>query len=411
MAISSLATQAQSLQLLSTTTPTDSQSPLDAVAAPSRLYVADYGASAMRIYDTSQPTALRRLGDVTGILRPRQVIANGTKVYLNSRGIGSVTESLMYAVDASNGAAPSITRTVTLPPDVVGSVAAGTLVCTATQAYNNYSNPSSSYPGRVYVFDSNLSQLSIIARDAVGLALNNNYLYLLSGNTVETYDLSTPATPVRVSSVNIGFSTNVYNAMAFANNALYIKGYPGVLTLSNPAMPTPVAITTPFTFTDVSGSTAYQLSTSTSSSSTNMVSVIDLRVPTAPTVAASIVAFTNTDPYSDTVTGQGDLVYAVRSNGGQVKTYRYTAAVLAARESTQPALSLSPNPASDAVTLHLPTAAVPGQRVTLLDVRGQRVHEQVMPAGSTTVTLSLATLRAGVYFVQSGGSTQKLLRY
>jgi hypothetical protein len=407
-----VAAQAQSLQLLSTFTPTDAQSTLDAAAAPNRLYVADFGASALRIYDTSQPTALKRLSDLTGILRPNSVVASGTKVYLNSRAIGTISDSYLYAVDVSNGAAPSVISQAVLPPDVVATVASSTLVCTATSPNNNASNP---YPGRVYVYDSNLKQLNIIARWADDIALNDKYLYILSGSSLDTYDLSTPTAPAKVSSVAVGPYTKVNGVyisangvtklLALANNHLYINGHAGAFSLSNPALPV-LASTSSLTFSTTSGSTAYQLSFGAS----NAVKVVDLRVPTAPVVAATATTFTNADPYSDAVTGQGDLVYVVRSNGGRVYTYRYTAGVLATRGSASAAFTLYPNPAIDEVTLKLPAAAVAGQRVALLNVCGQLVREQALPTGSTSATISLATLSAGVYFVQSGGTIQKLLR-
>jgi hypothetical protein len=75
---------------------------------------------------------------------------------------------------------------------------------------------------------------------------------------------------------------------------------------------------------EISGSTACHLRFGTSS----VVKVVDLRVPTAPVVAATATAFTSPDPYSGSVTGQGDLGYAVKSNGGRVNTYRYMAGVL-----------------------------------------------------------------------------------
>ena len=59
------------------------------------------------------------------------------------------------------------------------------------------------------------------------------------------------------------------------------------------------------------------------------------------------------------------------------------AGVLATRGSALPAFTLYPNPATDEMTLQLPTAAVAGQRVALLNVCGQLVREQVLPAGST----------------------------
>jgi hypothetical protein len=74
---------------------------------------------------------------------------------------------------------------------------------------------------------------------------------------------------------------------------------------------------------------------------------------------------------------------------------------------TYPSLS---NPAADEVPLKLPTAAVAGQRVARLNVCGPLVRAQGLPAGSTRTPLSLPALSAGVYFVQSGSTMQKLLR-
>jgi hypothetical protein len=391
-----LATQAQSLQLLSTTTPANAQGPVDAVAAPNRLYVADFSESALRIYDTSRPTALVPLGSLTGIVRPSRVAVSGTKVYLSSRGIGTVSQSYLYAVDVSNGAAPSIIRQATLLPAVAHLAASSTLVCAAISP-------------TVYLFDSNLNQLATITANAGGIALNGTYLYVLETAGLLIYDLSAPATPVLLNRVALGPYTNtngLTNLLSVANNHLYINGHQGIFALTNPALPA-LASANSLTFNKTSGATAYQLSTSAS----NVVTVVDLRVPTAPLVAATGVGFTNvTYSPTDAVTGQDDLVYVIQSNGGKVKTYRYTAGVLATRGSALPAFSLYPNPATDEVTLKLPTAAVAGQRVALLNVCGQLVREQVLPAGSTRATLSLATLSAGVYFVQSGSTIQKLLR-
>jgi hypothetical protein len=96
--------------------------------------------------------------------------------------------------------------------------------------------------------------------------------------------------------------------------------------------------------------------------------------------------------------------------GESIRTATWRA-YLATRGSALPAFTLYPNPATDEVTLKLPTAAVAGQRVALFNVCGQLVREQVLPAGSTSATLSLATLTVGAYFVQSGSTIQKLLRH
>ena len=392
-----LATQAQSLQLISTTTPTDAQSPVDAVAAPGRLYVADFGASALRIYDTSQPTALKRLGSLTGILRPSRVAASGTKVYLSSRGTGTVSQSYLYAVDASNGAAPAIIRqATTLPPEVALMTASSTLLCAG-------------FTSQLSVFDSNLNPLSTLSTGVDGLVLNNTYLYVLAGNSLSTYDLSVPTAPVKVSNVLVGTYTNtngLTNLLTISDNYLYINGHKGVFALSNPATPA-LASANSLTFSKVSGATAYQLSTTANST----VTVVDLRVPTAPAVAATAAGFTNiTYSPTDAVTGQDDLVYAVRSDGGQVKTYRYTAGVLSTRGSAAAAFTLYPNPAADEVALRLPAAVGAGQHVAIRNACGQLVRTQPLPAGSTRTILSLAALPAGVYFVQAGGTPPKLVR-
>jgi hypothetical protein len=372
---------------------------VDAVATPNRLYVADFGSPALRIYDTSQPTKLVQVGSLTGLIRPRRVVVSGTKAYVSSVAVGTISEGNIYAVDISNSAAPALIRTATVLPGVAKMAVTPTLLCAAI---SDARNP------QVYVYDSSLNLLSAITAYADGIVLNNNYLHLLSNSYLDTYDLSVPSTPVRVNTVRVGSYTNtngLTNMLAFANNYLYINGYAGAFSVSNPALPTLVAANS-FTFNKTSGSTAYQLSTTASS----VVTVVDLRVATAPAMSATAPAFTNADPYSDTVTGQGDLVYAVKAAGGQINTYRYTAGVLATRGSARPAFSLYPNPATDEVMLNLATAAAAGQRVALLNVCGQLVREQVLPAGSTRATLSLATLNAGVYFVQSGSTIQKLLR-
>lgn len=391
-----LAAQAQSLQLVSTTTPTDAQSPVDAVAAPNRLYVADFGASALRIYDTSQPTTLKRLGSLTGIVRPSRVAVSGTKVYLSSRGTGTVSQSYLYAVDASNGAAPAVIRQTTLPPEVALMTASSTLLCAGVSS-------------QVSIFDSNLNPLSTLSTLVNGLVLNNTYLYVLVGNALNTYDLSVPTTPVRVSSVAVGTytSTNgLTNLLTISGNCLYINGHKGIFTLSNPALPT-LASANSLTFSKTAGAVAYQLSSTASST----ITVVDLRVPTAPAVAATAAGFTNvTYSPTDAVTGQDDLVYAVQSSGGQVKTYRYTAGVLSTRGSAVAGFTLYPNPAADEVALSLPAAVGAGQHAALFNACGQLVRTQPLPIGSTRAIISLAALPAGVYFVQAGGTTQKLLR-
>ena len=397
-----LATQAQSLQLLSTFNPSVAQGPADAVATPNRLYVADFSNPALRIYDTSQPTKLVQLGSLTSLIRPRRVVVNGTKAYVSSVAVGTISQGNIYAVDISNSAAPSVIRTATVLPGIAKMAATSTLVCAAI---NDARNP------QVYVYDSNLNLLSAMTIGVDGIALNDKYLYLLSGNAIYTYDLSVPSTPVRVSSVTTGSytATGFSNPLAFANNYLYVNGHAGIFSVSNPALPALVPANS-FTFNKLSGSgtTAYQLSTG----SNNVATVVDLRVPTAPKIAATGAGFDGNN-LTDTVTGQDDLVYVLSSSGGQagqIKTYRYTASVLATRGSALPAFTLYPNPATDAVTLKLPTAAAAGQRVALLNVCGQLVREQALPAGSTHATLSLANLSAGVYFVQSGNTIQKLLR-
>ena len=393
-----VAAQAQSLQLLSTFNPPVAQGPSDAVATPNRLYVADFSNPALRIYDTSQPTKLVQLGSLS-LIRPRTVVVSGTKAYVSSVAVGTISQGNIYAVDISNSAAPSVVRTATVLPGVAKMAVTPTLLCAAI---------SDARTPQVYVYDSNLNLLSTITAYADGMALNDKYLYLLSGSYLDTYDLSVPSTPVRVNTVRIGSYTStsgLTNLLAFANNYLYVNGHTGIFSVSNPALPA-LASANSLTFNKTSGATAYQLSTTTSS----VVTVVDLRVPTAPVVSATAPAFADADRYSDTVAGQGDLVYALKANGGQIKTYRYTAGVLATRGSALPAFTLYPNPATDEVMLKLPAAAAAGQRVALLNVCGQLVREQVLPAGSTSATLSLATLKAGVYFVQSGSTIQKLLR-
>jgi hypothetical protein len=397
-----VAAQAQSLQLLSTFTPPVAQGPVDAVATPNRLYVADFSNPALRIYDTSQPTKLVQLGSLS-LIRPRRVVVSGTKAYVSSVAVGTISQGNIYAVDISNSAAPSVIRTATVLPGVAKMAVTPTLLCAAI---------SDARTPQVYVYDSNLNLLSTITAYADGIELNDKYLYLLSNSYLDTYDLSVPSTPVRVSTVRVGAYTStsgLTNLLAFANNYLYINGHAGIFSVSNPALPA-LASANSLTFNKTSGATAYQLSASANS----VVTVVDLRVPTAPKVAATAAGFANiTYSPTDAITGQDDLVYILNSSGGQagqIKTYRYTAGVLATRGSALPAFTLYPNPATDEVTLKLPTAAVAGQRVALLNVCGQLVREQVLPAGSTSATLSLATLKAGVYFVQSGSTIQKLLR-
>ena len=368
------------------------------MATPNRLYVADFSNPALRIYDTSQPTKLVQLGSLS-LIRPRTVVVSDTKAYVSSVAVGTISQGNIYAVDISNSAAPSVVRTATVLPGVAKMAVTPTLLCAAI---------SDARTPQVYVYDSNLNLLSTITAYADGIALNDKYLYLLSNSCLGIYDLSVPSTPVRVNTVRVGSYTStsgLTNLLAFANNYLYVNGHAGIFSVSNPALPA-LASANSLTFNKTSGATAYQLSTTTSS----VVTVVDLRVPTAPVVSATAPAFTDADRYSDTVAGQGDLVYALKANGGQIKTYRYTAGVLATRGSALPAFTLYPNPATDEVMLKLPAAAAAGQRVALLDVCGQLVREQVLLAGSTSATLSLATLKAGVYFVQSGSTIQKLLR-
>ena len=84
-----------------------------------------------------------------------------------------------------------------------------------------------------------------------------------------------------------------------------------------------------------------------------------------------------------------------------------------APESPAALFSLTPNPAHSTVTLTTNRAYASACRVTLRDAAGTEVLSRTLPAGSQALTLSLAHLPAGSYFVSlhspEGINTQKLV--
>jgi hypothetical protein len=81
---------------------------------------------------------------------------------------------------------------------------------------------------------------------------------------------------------------------------------------------------------------------------------------------------------------------------------------LATTPAAQSLFALFPNPAQAAVTLQLPAVAQ-ARYVLMLNVLGQVVRRQLLPAQATTTRLDLTGLPRGVYLVQCGTSTARLL--
>jgi FG-GAP-like repeat/Secretion system C-terminal sorting domain len=73
------------------------------------------------------------------------------------------------------------------------------------------------------------------------------------------------------------------------------------------------------------------------------------------------------------------------------------------------ALSLSPNPARETVQVQLAHQATENTAVTILDARGAVVRTVRSALGSTTTTVAVGDLPAGVYVVRVGARTQRLV--
>ncbi len=83
--------------------------------------------------------------------------------------------------------------------------------------------------------------------------------------------------------------------------------------------------------------------------------------------------------------------------------------VTATAGATATQLRLWPNPARRTVTLELPTPATAGAKVLVRDALGRTVRSTRFPAGQTRLTLSVEGLKPGLYSVQTGSSTQRLV--
>jgi hypothetical protein len=75
---------------------------------------------------------------------------------------------------------------------------------------------------------------------------------------------------------------------------------------------------------------------------------------------------------------------------------------------TATSLSLAPNPATAFVVLTLPSATIP-RLAQVLNPLGKEVHQQLVPAQSTSVKLTVAGLIPGVYLVRCGEHSERLL--
>ena len=88
---------------------------------------------------------------------------------------------------------------------------------------------------------------------------------------------------------------------------------------------------------------------------------------------------------------------------------RLTSTVLAS-SAAAPAetFTLTPNPVASLVRLTWPMATSTDRAVTVFDALGRAVHEQALPARTTTATLALSGLPSGLYLVRCGAATSRL---
>ncbi|UOQ55107.1 T9SS type A sorting domain-containing protein [Hymenobacter cellulosivorans] len=106
----------------------------------------------------------------------------------------------------------------------------------------------------------------------------------------------------------------------------------------------------------------------------------------------------------DVFTHSTSLQYYTRTRGGTTTTCGtrsdYVTLLLARVAQLAPGFQAFPNPATEAVELQLAAPAQPGTSVVVQDAVGRLVWRAAVPAGQTSVPVSLRNKPAGIYLLQ-----------
>ncbi|MEN9614215.1 MAG: hypothetical protein RLZZ347_522 [Candidatus Parcubacteria bacterium] len=204
-----------------------------------------------------------------------------------------------YGVQVGNGG-----LTLNNSASVVGNVYSSGPVVGASAISSNANNPT---------FISSVN----VGPNAYKLVQNGSYVYVVNDVTVQTVDVSNPASPVVVSTVtNPAGTSGQQKDVAVANGYLFVTAtnYGTLLafSLSNPALPVYVGqvTTTAPQALETSGSYAYVLSYSGSTLKT-----VDISNPGSMSVTSTIT--TNSAPIELAI--QGNYLYVVSQGGSQSK--------------------------------------------------------------------------------------------
>jgi hypothetical protein len=391
------AASAQSLQFLAVGRADNG--PIDVAAGDGKFHTANFGISSLSVYDARTPTSPTLLSVTSANGRPRNMVLNGSRVYLACYGISAPATSSLQGFDVSNPAAPVVFNSITLPPGVFTLAANGPLVCAACN-------------GSFYTFEAaTLSQLSLLNLSsstfyANSIAMSGTLAYVVgaangTSSELKVVDLAVPTAPVVLSTTAIPNA----NKVLLKDSFLYLSNG-SIYDVSTPTAPVLRATLAGRGFNTITGSTAYRTSYDATSRATT-VEAYSLAVPTAPTLAASIVSPNDTG----VLASYGDLLCTASLTVNKVQVFQYKAAVLSSSlPAQQRTFAAYPSPvSSDYLTLDVLPAAqeVP---VTVLNSLGQVVQRAVLPRNATGTTLFIGGLAAGAYVIKYQGQTQKIIR-
>jgi hypothetical protein len=239
------------------------------------------GTSGLRVMDVSVPSAPRILGSLAGDIA--DVTMSGQFAYALLVVAGNPSHTDLGVVDLRAPATPAILGRVTLPGGPVGVQVSGTLVYVAAGG-----------SGLVIVDVSTLTAPRIIGSvDTPGVArqvaLGTGYAYVADDTAVRVIDVHTPSSPLLVASISASaLDVAVSGTRLYAVSAATFT----VADVTNPVAPAILGTTSSdgAVSLDVAGTQAFLVTPHVSSSVTRgMMSVMDVSIPSRPTMVEQLL--------------------------------------------------------------------------------------------------------------------------
>jgi hypothetical protein len=250
---------------------------------------------------------------------------------------------------------------------------------------------------------------------ASGLAISGDYAYIANANdSIYVFDISTPTDPQLVTSIVIPHDISSTNAIVIQGNYLYMRTNTRftVVDISNPAAPTYVTSINDATNLDganrnclvVDGTFAY-----TVANNVNRFLVIDISTPATPTIIGNIQnATTLATPRC--LTKDGNFCY-VGTNAGTGRLTVINVAVPTTPSISGSLLSTSLGAVSAVVKLghyvYCSNASTSVDRVTVVNVLNPgtpTLHSSVLDAVNLNTSLDMVAVD-DLFYVAGGGQT------